>query len=172
MPRKILAFAALALMCPLLLGQAAVVPMAEALTIYLLEQATCPEQTFRDPAAAPFTVDMTKIAIDPNTNRQCLLGWTMAVVGGGWTWGGPTIKICDPESDQMTLTASTGTLKLNTDGTYVVTGLAGNVSTVLYCTMTLVDKPPAPLTPITRKGTFGVMVLAKNKPPSLCGGMP
>jgi hypothetical protein len=148
---KVLFMAVVGLLAPLILGQA-----------------TCPEQTFRDIASCPAQLDPAKIAIDPNTNRACLLGWVTAVVGSGWTW---SKEICDPDSDLMTLTASAGTLKVNTDGTYVVTGPAAALG-LTYITMTLVDKPPAPLVPITRKGTFVVITIPKNRPPSLCGGLP
>ncbi len=169
MKRIPLTAVAILFLTPMVCGHPPQAPQtARVLTVSLLAQAPCPEQTFRDPLTCPVTVDVSKVAIDPNTNKPCLLGWVGAVVGSGWTWTG---RYCDPDGDPMTLTASAGTLTVNPDGTYKVTGTVAAAG-ISYYTLTLVDKPPIPQVPIMRKGTFVVIGLPKNRPPSLCGGLP
>lgn len=128
----------------------------------------CPEQVFQDISQCPVALDPNQIAVDPVTGQRCCLGWMTAIVGSPWTWDG---RYCDPDGDSMTLAADKGTLAVNADGTYSVTGTAG-MPGLTYITMTLVDEPSAPQVPFTRKGTFAVIAVPKNRPPSICGGKP
>jgi hypothetical protein len=128
----------------------------------------CPEQAFQDISQCPAVLDANQIAIDPVMGQRCCLGWILTVVGSPWTWDG---RYCDPDGDAMTLIASMGTLATNADGTYTVTGTSSTTG-LTYITMTLSDQPATPQTPLTRKGTFAVIAVPKNKPPVLCGGQP
>lgn len=128
----------------------------------------CPEQTFQDISECPVALDPNRIAIDPYENRMCCLGWLVTVAGSPWTWDR---WHCDPDGDAMTLTSDTGALTVNGDGTYTVTGTSSTPG-LTYVTMTLVDQPSSPQIPITRKGTFVVIAVPKNRPPALCGGQP
>lgn len=142
-------------------------PLVGGALFVLLAQEPCPTQVFRDLATAPATLDAAQIAVDPNTGSLCCLGWIRATPGRPWTW---TARFCDPDGDTLTLTASAGTLRTSADQ-YTVTGVAGGVG-IEYVTMTLVDQPVADPRPVTRKGTFAVIVTPRNRPPSLCGGLP
>lgn len=148
----LLALLAAMLVAPLLFGQSE----------------NCPEQVFQDISQCPTLLDPNQIAIDPETAQRCCLGWILTVAGTPWTWDG---RYCDPDGDPMTLIASAGTLAVNVDRTYAVTGTS-SVAGLTYVTMTLVDQPAAPQTPLTRKGTFVVIAVPKNRPPSLCAGQP
>jgi len=141
------------LLAPLLFGQS---------------EPVCPEQVFVDISECPVALDPNRIAVDPYEQRMCCLGWMFAVAGSPWTWDR---WYCDPDGDAMTLTSDTGVLTANADGTYSVTGVS-SAPGVTYVTMTLADQPAANQTPITRKGTFAVLSVPKNRSPALCGGQP
>ncbi len=128
----------------------------------------CPEQVFLDPASCPAQLDAAKIAVDPYTNKPCLLSWKYVVEGLPWSYDG---KYCDPDSDPMVLSATGGTLVNHNDGTYTISGPAMTIGQIAYPTMTLTDKPPAG-DAYTRKGTVAIIAVKKNNPPSLCGGLP
>ncbi|MCE5324891.1 MAG: hypothetical protein ABFE07_10230 [Armatimonadia bacterium] len=130
---------------------------------------TCPTQPFVDWSKWAVTLDPVQIATDPNTGQKCVLGPPI-YTHPGQTW---TIRasICDPDSDPMTLTASMGTLVVHADNTYTLTGAALTLG-IQYVTMTLVDQYQIPSESITRKGTWVIVSIPKNKPPVLCGGLP
>jgi hypothetical protein len=163
MKRAMLFLAALTALTPLTCGTMFVVAG---------EPVVCPEQVFKDPNTCPVAISLTELALDPYENKPCFLGWVYATVGKLWTVSAP---YCDPDGDPMTLTASTGTLTTK-DDTYTVTGMA-SATGPLYVTMTLKDILSAEAkaagdVEYTRKGTFAVIRLPANRPPSLCGGLP
>jgi hypothetical protein len=115
---------------------------------------------------------VNQIATDPVSNKKLLLNKNgnplYFSIGSPYLVGG---MACDPDGDLFELTSDKGTIDLKSDGTYTITGPTDRIG-VVYITVTLKDKPLITSEVFTRKGTFAIAVIAKNRPPSLCGGLP
>lgn len=140
-----------------------------ALAPLLFGQATeCPDQVFRDIAESPALLDPNRIAVDPASDQRLFLGWRYGIVGKAWIWDA---NACDPDGDALVLTASKGNMIRSTGDAYRVTGIATAVG-ILYVDVTATDQPGEGRTALTRKGTFAIVILPANRPPSLCSGQP
>jgi hypothetical protein len=146
----VLLFGGMAVVAPLLFGQVT----------------ECPDQEFKSWTGLSFQVDPNRIAVDPYSGQRLFLGWRYGIVGTAWIWDA---NACDPDGDSLMLTASKGNLLRSTGDAYRVTGAATAVGTI-YVDVTATDQPGEGRTALTRKGTFVIVVLPANRPPSLCGG--
>jgi hypothetical protein len=142
--------------------------VASGLMVCLMTEGTCPDQVFRDPNACPVQLDRTKIVTDPHSGKPCLLGYQLVLEGLPWSY---YCRYCDPDGDLMTLTATGATLTDHHDGTCTISGLGMTAGAIIYPILSVTDKPLGG-DAITRRGTVAVIAVKRNRPPSLCGGLP
>ena len=152
MTRKRIILIAVAMMCiaPLVLAQ------------------TCPEQTFLDIENQPVALDPNQIAIDPATGQQCLLEVVFCDLGKTWEYKG---YICDPEGHSVEVSVDRGSLVVDDDGVFTLSGSPTTVG-VTYHTLTVVDTPMPHQEAKVGKGTVAAVATSPNQAPRICGGRP
>ncbi|MFH0981798.1 MAG: hypothetical protein V2A79_09695 [Planctomycetota bacterium] len=131
--------------------------------------AVCPEQQFKDPIGAPFTIDPGRIALDPETGRQLCLGWEIVDAGVPCVYDA---NYCDPEGDPVTVTVEEpAKYALTVDGNDIHVSFRPGLG-VHYITLTATDEPGPTALAKTRKGTYVILALRPNQPPTIgCGSV-
>lgn len=136
----------------------------------LLTLTVCPEQQSKDPATAPFLIDASKLAVDPESGQKLFLGWGIVEVGRTAVWDA---NYCDPDNDPVTIAfEGIAGAVVTTDANDIAVTFKLTAPGVYYGILTATDRPGEYATPKVRKATFVVAGVPGNRPPNIgCGSL-